>query len=249
MTSHILHSDVTDVITFRLVGYNAIAYASYTGRKVSKAEIKYYPGVVEPAQELSADDAWVLLQPDPPRRLRVALAEHFSIDARLGERPYSGSGPVDIDWAGLHCAAILVDSARRSPLREPFGYASSIDAFGGSYSTTTYEPNGLAGAVRILQGADRIRHDVWAAIHGARNHDSGQGVARAALRTALALHHLYVALDAIGIHRYRPAEEICGVSAEGVVAVTGMRWLEGERLEDRPYTLAETIAFVQAVRS
>jgi hypothetical protein len=54
-----------------------------------------------------------------------------------------------------------------------------------------YESEGLAGAVSILTGAQTIRQDAWQAVFSAHKLADSKVVATRALRTALALDHLF----------------------------------------------------------
>lgn len=137
------------------------------------------------------------------------------------------------DWGRLHQACRAVDAARVVG-GERFGRTADklADAFGGTYFGPHFEDQGFVGVVRILEGANLIRHDAWHAIHGAarrKNREEGIEVARTAVRTALALHRLYTILDQIGVCSYEPAHTICGITS--TIQVTGLRWLAGERLD------------------
>ncbi len=152
------------------------------------------------------------------------------------------------DWGRLHQACRTVDAARIAPGGERFGRTADklADAFGGTYFGPHYEDRGFVGVVWILEGANLIRHDAWHAIHRAaqiENRTAGIELARAAVRTALALHRLYTILGQIGVCSYDPAHTICGITS--TIQVTGLRWIAGERLdlEDRRVTREAAEAF------
>lgn len=225
--------DITPLST-TLYGFSAVHYACATGAEVRRAHNQM------PGHLIRTDEARSLLQRDQSEsRLIRCIATH-------GDRPYRGNGAINIDWPALHAAALTVDAERRSG-DLLLGYDQITDAFGGSYFPSSYEDNALAGVVRVLDGARRIRDDAWNIIHRAHTLKQGRHDAGVALRTALALDHLFRGLDAIGIYRYDPASQICGVTGytpDDTVQVTGLRWLAGERCDDRPPTMKEVEEFI-----
>jgi hypothetical protein len=241
-------------LTVTLHGHAAVSYVRATGTafRLRRAEVRYSPGIIEPARILVPDEAHELLVRDGSEHARIScVAEH-------GERPYRGAGPIEIDWPSIHAAALVVDAERRIGLgtydATCLGYDGLADAFGGSYSPDAYELAGLAGAVRLLHGAQQIRHAAWDAIHRSSRVVDGRRLATCAIRTALALDHLFRALAAVGIYVYDPAHQICGVTGYGpddTVQVTGMRWLAGAAVEsESPPTMREVAEFLESeVRS
>jgi hypothetical protein len=222
--------------TIALRGSSAIAYAEITGATLLLAEARFGSGPADgrfrPRRTVTAEEA--------RREIRrgAISAEELSTHAQIGERPYRAAGPIEIDWPGLHAAVLLVDELR-APYR--LGYDGNVDAWGGTYFPPTYEREGLAGVVRLLGGAQAVRHDAWEAIHSASKRPDGAARARCALRTSFALHPLFEIFHAIGIYIYNPGAEICGVT--DTVAVTGMRWLAGEPYEGQPLTRREALEF------
>lgn len=235
-----------DPLTVTLHGMAAIQYARATGVELRRAEARYYPSIVEPARVIAPDEAHERLVADQSEHGRI------SCTATHGERHYRGAGPTEIDWPAIHVAALVVDAERRigklgSYDSSCFGYDGISDAFGGSYSPFSWEGAGLAGAVRLLAGAHKIREAAWDAIHRSSRVVDGRRLATCALRTALALDHLFRALAAVGIYVYDPAHQVCGVTGYGpddTVQVTGLRWLAGSSYEQAPPTMREVADFL-----
>lgn len=66
--------------------------------------------------------------------------------------------------------------------------------------------------------------------------------ARSAVRVALALHDLRLALRDAGVIEYRPSESLCGVT--DTIQLTGLRWLAGESQERDGVSVEAARAFV-----
>lgn len=227
------------MLTVTLNGFAAVHYARATGATLRRSEIRRAHGHVEPARVVAIDESMRLLQRDQTE------AQFIGCIATHGERPYHGAGPIEIDWPAVHAAAMVVDAERGD-----LGYENPIDAFGGSYFPPNYEADALAGVVRVLNAAQMIRTAAWNAVHRAGQARDRQLAARG-LRTALALDHLFCALATIGVYRYEPGSQICGVTGYGdadTVQVTGLRWLRGERVEpDASPTIAEVMRLLAEV--
>jgi hypothetical protein len=235
-------------LTLTLHGFAAVHYARATGSALHRAEVRraYGDGVVEPARTVSVDEAHALLQ------RKQGEARLITCEATHGALPYRGSGPIEIDWPALHVAAIVVDAERSDGTGVCLGYDQVFDAFGGTYFPGSYEADDLAGAVRILGGAQAIRTAAWEAVHRAHRVPAGRRLAALALRTALALDHLFRALAAIGVYRYEPGTQICGVTGYeplDTVQVTGLAWLAGAAAESGPPTMRAIAAFLSGAGS
>jgi hypothetical protein len=94
-------------LTVTLHASQAEHYARYTGVTLHRCEVKRAGGVVEPARIITPDEAHELLL------VHQIEQKWITCTARHGELPYSGSGPLQIDWPALHAAAIVVDAERR----------------------------------------------------------------------------------------------------------------------------------------
>jgi hypothetical protein len=228
-----------------LVGWSAVHYVESTGVELRIAERRFFPGRVDPAGSLTPEEARDILARNN------GFAQDISCTAMLGERPYGGKGPIELDWPALHAAAIVVDAARlpvtpAGPYRycyeRRFGYDGITDAFGGSYFPQHYQERGLAGVCALLAGAQQVRMDAWNALHRSRHEQHGTALARSAIQTALAVDHLFRCFAAIGVHNYNPETEICGVTE--TMQMTGLRWLRGLLVDDGRPTLAEINAFM-----
>lgn len=234
----------TNMLTTTLYGWTAVYYAKATGGALHRAEVRRALGVIEQARFVTPQEATLLLQSNQTESAVIWC------DAAHGERPYRGAGPVEIDWPAIHAAALVVDWERGSHgAFVRLGYESPIDAFGGSYFPATYERDGLAGVVRLLEGAHMIRRAAWEAVHRAHGVTHGHALAARALRTTLALDHLYRALAAVGVYVHQPATQICGVTGyteTDTVQVTGLRWLAGHGIDDAPPTITEVRAVISA---
>ncbi len=226
-------------------GFAAVHYSRATGVTLHRGEVRRHGGYVEPARVVTADEAHALMQHDQTE------CKIISCTATHGELPYRLAGPLEIDWRALHAAALVVDIERHAV--GCLGHDGISDAFGGSYFPPGYESEGLAGVVRILAGAQQIRHAAWDAIHKAHRMPHGRDLAACGLRTALALDRLFCALALIGVYRYDPRTQICGVTGyepTDTVQVTGLRWLAGaksEREDERP-TMHDVATFLDNVR-
>lgn len=227
-----------------LRGWAAVRYAEATGVPLHRGEARRAHGVVEPARVVGVPEARKLLQETQTDSGLI------SCTATHGERPYRGSGSVQIDWPAIHAAALVVDRERGSAVdRVPLGYDAPVDAFGGDYFPGAFEPDGISGVVKILEGAKSIRKAAWSAIHGAWRQADGRAQATRALRTALALDHLFRALSAVGVYTYAPATQICGVTGyaeQDTVGVTGLRWLVGVEVDSGSPTICEVRQFLAA---
>lgn len=225
-----------------LHGFAAVYYARATGVALHRSEVRRLPShTVEPARIVSPDEAHALMQRDQAE----TTPGRITCTATHGERPYRGSGPIEIDWPAIHAAALVVDAERHAV--GCLGYDGISDAFGGSYFPPSYESAGLAGVVRILDGAQLIRIAAWNAVHRAHRVRDGRQLAACGLRTALALDHLFRALAATAVYVYEPTSQICGVTGyepTGTVQVTGLRWLAGAEVEGEPPTMREVSAFL-----
>jgi hypothetical protein len=248
-----------DPLTVQIPGFAAVHYARATGVTLRRAEVRYAPGapgapgayrigssdrvLVDPAREVTPDEAHALLQHDQAETGRI------SCTATHGERPYRGAGPITIDWPAIHAAALVVDAERHA--MGCLGYDGISDAFGGAYFPPSYEDSGLAGVVRILAAAQRIRAAAWEVVHRAHRIElTGRAVAACGLRTALALDRLFRALAAVGVTSYEPRAQICGVTGyepDDTVQVTGLGWLRGERCDAGSPTMREVSAFLAEV--
>lgn len=227
-------------LTTTLYGSAAVHYARAVGVTLHRAKVLRAHGRVEPARTVTPDEATAVLQRDQSEaRLITCTATH-------GERPYRSTGPIEIDWSSLHAVAIVVD-AERNGADLCLGYDHLSDAFGGSYFPPSWEGDGLAGAVRILIAAQKIRAAAWETIHRARDTTDSRRKVTVAIRTALALDHLFRALNAIGVYKYEPASQICGITGYGpddTMQVTGLRWARGAKERSAPPTMREVAEFL-----
>jgi len=228
-------------LTTTILGFAAVHYSCATSVTLHRAEVRLHGGHVEPPRIVTADEAHALM------RHNQAECGVISCTATHGELPYRLIGPLEIDWRAIHAAALVVDVERHAV--GCLGHDGISDAFGGSCFPPGYEGEGLAGVVRILAGAQTIRHAAWDAIHKAHRVPHGQDLAACGLRTALALDRLFRALAAVGVYRYDPLTQICGVTGyepTDTVQVTGLRWLAGatsEREDEKP-TMQDVATFL-----
>lgn len=228
-------------LTTTLDGFTAVHYARATGAVLRRATVHYAGGHVEPARTVTPDEAHALMQHSQAE----TSPGRITCTATHGERPYRGAGPAEIDWPAVHAAALVVDAERHAV--GCLGHDGISDAFGGSYFPPGYESAGLAGVVRILAGAQLIRHAAWGAVHRAHREHDGRALAVCGLRTALALDRLFRALAAVGVYVYEPSSQICGVTGYGpadTMQVTGLRWLAGDKVDAGAPTMREVRAFL-----
>lgn len=161
---------------------------------------------------------------------------------------------VTVDWKQIHSAFSTLDKARRSAAQTEVvpGTEALSDALGGSYVGATFQQDGLAGLVRLVESLQKITMHAWGLVHrAARDSRSNshrrediESYVRACVRTMLAARHCHDLLVAAGVMRHEP-ETIPRGHDDHHVFLTGLRWLAGHPQDDGQVTVEEAIAIAE----
>lgn len=180
------------------------------------------------------------------RWLRVSFRAPVKLAWRAPEVGVGERGAdVRIRWDSIHAACRAVDEARAGQTSLGVLEGGVGDVFGGTYHGPHFEGRGIPGLVSIATAANRLAHQAWDIVHGARNKGTPQTLVSAALRTAMEVHALRTELAATGIEEYDPESTICGIHAHKL-NVTGLLWLAGFEREQLDNEMGVPLAAVHA---